>query len=95
MNDGDKLYLLENEHGYTIRIEGNVSTKNKTTLKRQNADDADELALKKQKVVVEKIQQEDDDDDDSAEENRLLWIQQQLNAMQSNANQSYVLIKIT
>jgi hypothetical protein len=85
LNDGDKLDLLENEHGYTIGIE--VSSA-KTTLKRQNIDD-EELLVKKQKVVMDKIEQEDDE---SAEENRLTWIQHQLNALQSSANQpSYVL----
>jgi hypothetical protein len=98
LKDGDKLYLLKNEHGYIIRIERSDANNElikkvlpvKTTLKRQNTND-DDSSLKKQKVLINKIEQEEEKYmDDSSEENRLTWIQQQLDALQATANPSYV-----
>ncbi|CAF3921841.1 unnamed protein product [Rotaria sp. Silwood2] len=103
LNDGDILHLLENEHCYTVQIErssiGDKSTKSfspvKSTLKRQNTED-DKTSFKKQKNSMKKIEQQQPEKDasdsqnidDSSEENRLSWIQQQLDALQANANQS-------
>ncbi len=88
LKDEDILNLLENEYGYTVRIINNELKESfssvKSTLKRQNTDD-DPASPKKQKIVMNKLEPEDD-----SEENRLNWIQQQLDALQSNANQSYI-----
>jgi hypothetical protein len=86
LKDGDILHLLENEYGYTVRISNNQSVK--PALKRQNTDD-DQILPKKQKMVMNEIEPEEEEED-ASEENRLTWIQQQLDALQSNANQSYV-----
>jgi hypothetical protein len=56
---------------------------NKSTLKRQNTDDL-QRSSKRQKS-------EEDEEDDTTEGNRATWIQQQLDALQVKANQSYVL----
>jgi hypothetical protein len=89
LKDGDILHLLENEYGYTVRISNNQLTEIsvKPALKRQNTDE-DQILPKKQKIVMKKIEPEEEED--ASEDNRLTWIQQQLNALQSNANQSYV-----
>ncbi|CAF1099352.1 unnamed protein product [Rotaria sordida] len=109
LNDGDILHLLENEHCYTVRIERfNIDNKSmksfspaKSMLKRQNTDD-DEISFKKQKGSMKKIEQQSEKDtsdnqniDDSSEENRLNWIQQQLEALHDNANQSILLLNTT
>lgn len=77
LNDGDKLHLLENELGYTIRIRRENDSTKRSTLKRQNTDE-EERSVKKQAV----------ESDEDEEENRSTWIQQQLAALQANANQS-------
>jgi hypothetical protein len=96
LKDGDILHLLENEHGYTIRIINNEPIGSfssvKPTLKRQNTDD-DQISLKKQKVITNKIEPEEEED--ASEENRLIWIQQQLDALQANATQPYVFLIIS
>jgi hypothetical protein len=61
-----------------------MSSSNKSTLKRQNTDDV-ERSAKKQKSVSDQIESEEEDD--AKEENRAAWIQQQLDALQGNANQ--------
>jgi hypothetical protein len=76
-----------------------ASTPVKRTLKRQNTND-DEISPKKQKVPVNKMEEgegeerketlDDESIDESFEENRLVWIQQQLDALQANAKSSYV-----
>ena len=60
------------------------------TLKRQNTDDseAQPKSMKRPKPSANNENMKEEDDD-SAEENRLAWIQQQLNALQENATQSY------
>jgi hypothetical protein len=87
LNDGDILHLLENEHSYTIRIERTILDKFspiQPTLKRRNTDD-DQISLKKRKDTSDS-----QNIDDPSEENRAIWIQQQLNALQTNATQSYI-----
>ena len=82
LKDEDKLHLLEKEFGYTIRIRQDMvdsSSPKRSTLKRQNTDES-ERSSKKQAVGTEE-----------EDENRSEWIQQQLMALQANANQSYVL----
>lgn len=97
VKDGDLLHLLENEYGYTIRIErAEIASPIKATLKRQNTDD-EKLSPKKQKTAVtpaneeEKAKETSDDSqtDEPAEENRLAWIQEQLNALQEHAQPPY------
>jgi hypothetical protein len=60
-----------------------MSSSNKSTLKRHNTDDL-QASPKRQKS------EENEEEDDVAEENREVWIQEQLNALQVKANQSYV-----
>ncbi len=81
--------MLENEHSYTIRIERTILDKFspiQPTLKRRNTDDDDDqISLKKRKDTSDS-----QNVDDPSEENRAIWIQQQLNALQTNATQSYI-----
>ena len=97
VNDGDLLHLLENEHGYTIRIErlmaedgrSTIASPIKATLKRQNTDD-EPLSPKKQKTAEKSNETSDGSQtDEPAEENRLAWIQEQLNALQAHAQPPY------
>ena len=91
VKDGDLLHLLENEYGYTIRIERPESASPiKATLKRQNTDD-EKLSPKKQRTTVQQANETSDDSqaDEPTEENRLAWIREQLNALQEHAQPPY------
>lgn len=79
LHDGDRISLLENEFIYTVEINEEV----KSTLKRRNTDNDEEIVEKKQKIVAET-----NDEDEDEDEGRLAWIQQQLNALQSSTTTS-------